>query len=107
MTLAAFKEILDSTGLPVAYGFFPKEEEPELPCITYEVAYTSNFAADRIVYERIRHIDVFLFAKHKDEAAEGLIEQAFEDNNIIWDMTETYLDDQKVYQIIYEVQING
>lgn len=105
MTLSELKTVLDASGLPVAYGYFREEEAPELPCVTFELAYTSNFMADRIVYQPVQNVDIFLYTRFKDEASEARIETALAQAKIFWDKTETYLPEQRAYQIIYEVKI--
>ena len=107
MTLSALYTILSATGYPVAYSFFPDDERVSPPCITYEVAFSDNFGADNHVFSPFNVVDIFLFTKIKDETAEGKVEKALDDNYIFWDKTETYNNDEKVYQIIYEVKINA
>ena len=51
-------------------------------------------------------MDLFLFEKTKD-GSEAILENVLNANMIFWDKTETYENDEKVYQIIYEVKING
>ena len=105
MKLTDLKTVLDRTNLPVAYGYMRADQEPQMPYITFELAYTSNFCADRDVYYEIKNVDIFLFTRHKDEAAEGLIQTELAKENILWDKTETYLPEQQAYQILYEVRI--
>ena len=38
---------------------------------------------------------------------EATLESQLNANKIFWNKTETYNNDEKVYQIIYEVKING
>ena len=45
MTLAEFGELLDKTGLPVAYRSF-NGKTPQLPYICYLNPYDNNFSAD-------------------------------------------------------------
>jgi len=52
-------------------------------------------------------VDIFLFEKHKDPELEERLEALLKEADIFWDMTETYLSDQRAYQIIYEVRIDG
>lgn len=106
-TLSELYNVLKSTNLPVAYGFFPEEEKVSLPCITYQVAYSGNFAAENRVYKKIENVDIFLFTKTKDPSVEQTLEAALAASDIYWDVTETYLSDQKVIQRIYEVQTHG
>lgn len=106
MTLSELNTILNQTGLPVAYTYFPDDEQVKPPCITYEVAYSQNFGADNKVYSPFTNVDVFLYQKTKG-AAEAALEDVLDAAEIFWDKTETYLNDEKVYQTIYEVKING
>jgi len=106
MTLTDLYNILTSTGLPVAYQAFKPEENVKPPCITYEAAFSQNFGADNRVYSPFTNVDIFLFEKTKD-GSEAILENVLNANMIFWDKTETYENDEKVYQIIYEVTING
>lgn len=106
MTLTDLYNILTSTGLPVAYQAFKPEENVKPPCITYEAAFSQNFGADNRVYSPFTNVDIFLFEKTKD-GSEAILEDVLNANMIFWDKTETYENDEKVYQIIYEVKING
>lgn len=106
MTLTDLYNILTSTGLPVAYQAFKPEENVKPPCITYEAAFSQNFGADNCVYSPFTNVDIFLFEKTKD-GSEAILEDVLNANMIFWDKTETYENDEKVYQIIYEVKING
>ena len=106
MTLTDLYNILTSTGLPVAYQAFKPEENVKPPCITYEAAFSSNFGADNHVYSPFTNVDIFLYEKTKD-GSEAILENVLNANMIFWDKTETYENDEKVYQIIYEVKING
>lgn len=105
MTLSQFKTMLASTGYPVAYQHFPETDAPTMPFICYAVVGTNNFGADGIVYEKGAMLQVQLFTKTKDEAAEATLEAVFEDNRIYWENTAEYNEDELCYRVIYEVQI--
>lgn len=106
MTLTDLYNILCETHLPVAYQAFKPEENVKPPCITYEAAFSQNFGADNRVYSPFTNVDIFLFEKTKD-GSETILEEVLNANMIFWDKTETYENDEKIYQIIYEVRING
>lgn len=105
MTLDDLYTVLQSTNLPVAYEAFP--ELQALPCITYNFAYSSNFGADNKVYKKVSNIDIFLYTKTKDLTTEALLETALDNASLFYDKTENYLDDEKAFQLIYEVSIDG
>lgn len=107
MTLATFAAAIATTKIPMRYGYWPDENRPKCPYIEYEVAYTSNFGGDNKVYQRITHIDLFLFTDKKDLDSEAAIEQALDDAEIFWDKTESFSESEKTYQILYEVTIYG
>lgn len=107
MTLSQFAEILNSSGLPVRYGFWKDEDRPTVPYIEYQCTYTENFGAENKVHQVIQHIDVFLFTKEKNLTAEAAVEGVFDANEIFWNKTESYFEDERVYQILYEVSIYG
>lgn len=103
MTLEELKELLKTTGLPVAYRSFPENEAPPLPFICFLVANSNNFIADGIVYQKTDHILVELYTKQKDVESEGRVEQVL--SSFVWEKTETYIDDEKCYQILYEIEV--
>ena len=106
MTLIELHNVLKETGLPVAYGYFPDDERVKPPCITYEEAYSSNFGADNYVYSPFTNVDIFLFLRQKGPE-EQTLERVLNEHRIYWEKTETWENDEKVYQILYEVRINA
>lgn len=89
----------------VAYRAFPVGEAPALPYICYLSTDTDNFIADNKVYLEIQQIDIELYTKYKDEATENLIETALNSASIPWQKHEDYLDNQRCYEILYEVEV--
>ena len=103
MTLEELKDLLGTTGFPVAYREWPENEAPPLPFICYLVTYSNNFAADGQVYYPIDHVQVELYTKLKDQEAEDKVEQAM--SGLFWEKTETYISTEKCYQILYEIEV--
>ena len=93
--------LLKSTGLPVAYHHFTSPPEP--PYIVYLFAYSSNFGADNKVHSQADNYQVELYTKTKDPAAEALIEDIFDEHDIYWEKSETYIDSEGLYQVLYEI----
>lgn len=104
MTLVELKKILDATGFPVAYSHF--NDPKKTPFITYLVTYSSNFHADNKVYKQIQNVDVELYTDKKDLAAEQTLEDLLNTNELPYEKVETYIDSEKIYQIIYEMRLN-
>lgn len=103
MTLDQLGNLLESTGLPVTYRKWPDEKAPPLPYLCYLVGYSNNFFADGKVYDKIDHIQIELYTKLKDQQAEDKVEEAL--SSFCWEKTETYLDSEKCYQILYEIEV--
>lgn len=97
------KKQLETTGFPVAYRSWPEEEAPPLPFICYFCAYSNNFSGDSGVYYKINHVQVELYVKLKDPEAEDKVEQAL--SSFFWEKTETFLETENCYQIIYEIEV--
>lgn len=103
MSLEEIKALLATTGLPVAYRAFPAGNAPPLPFICYLLSYTNNFDADNRVYQVINRVTIELYTEAKDPATEALVETALD--GICWEKSEEYLDDERCYEIIYEIEV--
>lgn len=105
MTYSEIKTMLSSTGLPVAYNAFPIGSVPQLPYIVYSYPNSENFGADNRVYQKGESLRVWLCTKNKDFTAEALIESAFNSYCLYWDKTESFLQSDDMYMILYEMEI--
>ncbi len=103
MSLEELKDLLDTTDLPVSYRAFPAGKAPSLPYICYLCSYSNNFTADDRVYQKITHINVELYTREKRPDLEGKLETVLAD--LCWEKAEEYLDDEKCYEIIYEIEV--
>ena len=101
MDEVALFALLKTTGLPVAYHHFTSPPSP--PYIVYLFSYSSNFGADNKVYDAKKNYQVELYSKAKDLASEALIEDLFNANDIYWEKTETYIESEGLYQVLYEI----
>lgn len=103
MTLENIYSILVTTGYPVAYSHFNKT--PTIPFITYLSAYSSNFNADNKVYSKVDNLQIELYTIKKDTAAENILEDILDANNLTYETTETFIDQENLFQRIYEVRL--
>lgn len=108
MTLSELKQLLAGV-LPdkVTYRAWPEGEAPQLPYICYFATGSDNFAADNIVYYSSTPVRIELYEDLKDLTLEGEVEDALNGAGLYWDRDESYIDDERCYLIIYEVEING
>jgi hypothetical protein len=108
MTLAELKQLLDTTGYPVAYSHFNNTAEnppPSPPFITYLEAFSSNQFADNKVYKKVKNIQVELYTNYKDLTAESTLENVLDANEIPYETTEAFIESEQLFQKIYEIGV--
>lgn len=101
MDEVALFTLLKTAKLPVAYHHFTSPPSP--PYVVYLFSYSSNFGADNKVYDAEKNYQVELYTTKKDLASEALIEDLFNANDIYWEKTETYIESEGLYQVLYEI----
>jgi hypothetical protein len=107
MDIKGLRTVLNSTGLPVVYHSFQssglKVKQP--PYIMYYLKNSDNTGADNKVYYKRNHYNIELYTNKKDIAAEQKLEDAFDSASIFYEKTESYIDEEKMFDILYEIEI--
>lgn len=104
--LADFHEALKlATGLPVAYHHFKVGQATELPYIVYYSTGNDDFKADNKNYAKFKEINIELYTNKKDEASELKLTSFFDANEIPYNTYESYIEDEKMYEVLYEITI--
>ena len=93
--------LLEETGVPFAYDHFAEGESPDPPFICYLLPQSDNFSADGKVYYRISEARVELYTDQKDFAAERKLEDALDACGIFYEKSETWIDSEKLYEVLY------
>jgi len=110
VTLQELYTALKAIGYPVAYSHFedtPQNPAPKPPFITYAFAYSSDLMADNVNYVEIPNIQIELYTDKKDLAAEIKVQNKLKELGLPYAKTETYIEDEKLFQVIYEIQLIG
>ena len=94
-------DILKSIGFPYAYDHFAEGEAPDPPFVCYLLPGSDNFSADGKVYYRISEARVELYTDQKDFAAERKLEDALDACGIFYEKSETWIDREKLYEVLY------
>lgn len=102
---AHLAQLLSEAGVPVARNAFLKAQAP--PYIVYVFSHSDNFAADSKVYLKRDNYQVELYTEKKDIALEEKLEGIFDGHGLVYDKTETYLESEKLVEVIYEIQLIG
>ena len=103
MHLGEFKQILEQSKLPVAYSHFKKAQE--LPYIIYFVTDNEDLLADNQNYYDFINIAVELYSDDKDPSLEMKLQKLFAENEIVYRKSETVIQDENMYEVIYEIKL--
>lgn len=96
---------LISAKFSTAYWAFPEGDAPDMPFVTIFENGTDNFAADNKVYHIRRVISVELYTRQKSPTDEAKLEKIFNDNDLFWNKTDTHLDDENAYEVLYTLEV--
>ena len=99
--------VLDSIGIPYAYDHFTEGESPEPPFLCYLLPGSSNFSADGKVYHRVSEVRLELYTDYKDLASEQKVEDALDAAGLFYNKTETWIDSEKLYEVLYSFDMEG
>lgn len=89
----------------VAYNAFPINNAPSMPFICIVELNSDNFGADNQVYFKRKNVNIELYTEYKDPATEQTLEDVLDQAGIFYETTDTYIDDEKCYERIYEVEV--
>lgn len=103
MTLAELKTKCEEAGFKYAYGQFKKPTKP--PHLVAITLATDNFMADNKVYKKSNSMKLDYTYEDKDETEQNKIENEIL-RDIAWNKTdETYLAEEKIWQVSYFFEI--
>ena len=99
--------VLDSIGIPYAYDHFAEGESPEPPFLCYLFPGSDNFSADGKVYHKISEVRLELYTDYKDLASEQKVEDTLDAVGLFYNKTETWIDSEKLYEVLYSFDMEG
>ena len=108
MNLVEFQRLLEESGYPVAYSHFtpaPDNPLPSPPYVVYLEAFNPSFDADNKTFQKMSDVQVELYSRKKDLAAEGKLEAVFDKYEIPYTSTGQYIQSENLHQKIYEVRL--
>ena len=86
---------LSSLGLSCAYHHFEEGHSPAPPFLVYWFPASQNYGADNLAYHKGSQVRLELYTEK--------IEAALDIHSLFFDKEETYLDTEKLYQVIYHL----
>ena len=99
--------ILKEMGIPYAYDHFAEGEAPDPPFLCYLLPESDHFSADGKVYHRISEVRLELYTDFKDLSSEQQVETALDGAGIFYNKTETWIDSEKLYEVLYSFDMEG
>lgn len=106
MTLSELYTALESSFRDrVVYNAFPIGTVTSMPYICIVCTNTENFGADDKVYYKRQNVNIELYTDKKDLAAEGIVESVLDNAGIFYNASDTYIDDEKCFERIYEIEV--
>lgn len=100
-------QMLNEVQIPFAYHHFAEGESPEPPFICYLLPGSNNFAADGKVYYKINEVHIELYTDLKDLAVEQQLEDVFDEHGIFYNKSETWIESEKLYEVLYTFEWEG
>ena len=97
--------IVSGMGIPFAYDHFAEGESPDPPFICYLLPGSNTFAADGKVYYKISQVNIELYTDRKDPAVEQKLEDALDAASIFYNKTEVWIDSEKLYEVLYQFEM--
>lgn len=105
MTHEKIVEILEQTGLPVAYDHFAEGESPDPPFICFLFPDSENFSADNMVYAEFSTLNVELYTDEKNPELEDQLEVVLNSHELFWQKSEVWIEEEKMYEVLYQMTI--
>ena len=105
MTYTKIHKMIKRMGLPATYHHWQPGHVPPLPYLVYLVDEQRYFAADNVVYQKIASVRLELYSDRKNFAAEEQIERIFEEDEIVYDKYEEYIESEKLFEQVYEFEV--
>ena len=99
--------IIKGVDIPYAYDHFAEGEAPDPPFLCYLLPGSRNFSADGRVFHKVSQVHLELYTDQKDPDAERAMEDVLDASGIFYDKTETWIDSEKLYEVLYSFDMEG
>lgn len=105
MTFQDISQMIASIGYPYNYYQFEENSAPALPYVLFYYPQRDDVIADNKNYALKTALNVELCTEEKDFEAEADVEAVLINHEIPFTKTETYIDSEKMYLILYEMEV--
>lgn len=105
MTYQQIAKMVDKFGLPSAYYQFEEGSGQQCPFVVFYYPNRNDFHADGINYAKIVNLMIELYTDNKDFVSEDIIEGILDEYELAYDKDETYIESEKMYEVIYTMEV--
>ena len=105
MTFQEVSSMIGEFGIDYAYYQFAKGTDQATPFVCFFYSDNNDLLADDSNYQKIENLNIELYTDEKDFTLEAQVEAVLSDHGMVWSRSETYLDDEKMYEVIYEMDV--
>lgn len=75
------------------------------PFVVFYYPRSEDFLADDVNYQKIRTLVIELYTDSKDFSSEEAIETSLTNADFVYTKSETYLDDEKMFEVVYQTSV--
>ncbi len=97
--------MLDEMDIPYAYDHFAEGESPQPPFICFLYPDVDMFSADNVVYFSSNVLNLELYTDYKSIDLEKRIEEILTEHELYYEKTETWIDSEKLYEVLYTMAV--
>lgn len=105
MTYTEITDMLEETGLPLAYDHFAEGESPDPPFLVFLFPFSNNYAADGVVYAKVDELHVELYTDAKQPDVEAAVEAVLDAHGIVYGKSEVWIPEEKLYEVLYSTEM--
>lgn len=105
MTPQEVNTLIASVGIPYAYHQFADDTGQEPPFICFFYGNSNGIAADDTNYVRVERLYIELYTDEKDFALEKTVEDLLNENGIVFEKEQAYLDSEHMHETIYQTDL--
>ena len=105
MSYEEINEMMLEMGLPFAYHHFTEGESPKPPFLIFLSPGENTFSADNLMYHSFKELNIELYTDEKSPDAEEKVEEIFFQHNIYYTKTETWIESEKLYEVLYQMEV--
>lgn len=105
MTYDEIMQMAAETQLPFAYDHFAEGESPAPPFLIFLFTRSDNFGADDKVYMKSSVLHFELYTDEKRPDIESQVETVLDSRNLFYDKTEVWIDEERLYEVLYEMEV--